>query len=156
MTDQTLYEYLNFPAKLLDTEADSIASQIQTYAQTTSYHLVPLTPECAAHFDIDGKTVTSHLKAKIRKARAYKLLYNYIAETNDFSPSTMQSIDWTLHKRGLQHKYTRRNHYCKLVHDILPTNSLASKYLPYRTPHCPRCQLDLEDRDHILRCPQSD
>lgn len=59
-------------------------------------------------------------------------------------------------KVSLAQKQQQRNHYCKLVDDILPTNTHVARYDPYRLSTCPRCHNAQEDRDHILRCPESD
>lgn len=49
----------------------------------------------------------------------------------------------------------RRVHYTKLVHDLLPTQSLRNKYDAGRRV-CPGCPEISEDRDHIiLRCPSA-
>ena len=44
----------------------------------------------------------------------------------------------------------------KLVHNLVPTNSLASKYKDSeRSVLCPLCHLVPETRDHLIRCPHS-
>jgi hypothetical protein len=68
----------------------------------------------------------------------------------------MDFIDWAAHGRSLQRNISMRCHFTKVVHDILPTNSLVSKYSPgIRSAKCPCCPHLCEDRDHVIRCPHS-
>jgi hypothetical protein len=70
-----------------------------------------------------------------------------------WSESTLESIDWLSHGRAINRNTIPQAHCCKLIHDKLPTNSIVSKYDDHRRAHCPQCQHDSEDCDHILRCP---
>ena len=49
----------------------------------------------------------------------------------------------------------RRDHYIKLVQDILPTNHQVHRHDPSRKG-CPVCADRDEDWAHILRCPHHD
>jgi hypothetical protein len=64
----------------------------------------------------------------------------------------MKSIDWNAHGKALHRGNVNRVRLTKLIHDILPTNSLIYKFVDDRTCCCPSCPSDNEDRDHIIRC----
>jgi len=69
----------------------------------------------------------------------------------------MTYIDWNLHRKALNKKITQRVSYCKMIHDILPTNKMNHRYDPSTNiPNCPRCNYKLEDQDHVIRCQFSD
>jgi len=116
------YKILSLPAQL-NVDADALASRIQRYPKTERYWKVPLSPSCTTHLDINQKTITSGYKSKIRRTRSYEPLYSYITDKDKWASNVMETIDWNLHKQGIQNKYTQRQHYCKLVHDLLPTNA---------------------------------
>jgi hypothetical protein len=65
----------------------------------------------------------------------------------------MKSIDWNAHGKALhQGNVNRVRLITKLVHDILPTNSLIYRFIDDWTCCCPSCPSDNEDCDHIIRC----
>lgn len=50
----------------------------------------------------------------------------------------------------------KRVHFVKFVHDILPTNKILNRYDSRESALCPRCNLEVETRDHmILLCDMS-
>lgn len=149
------YAELDLPAQL-NCDADKLAERAHTKLARYNYDLIPLTPECPIHLDIKGKTITSKHQKQIRQGWKYDTLKDYVAERNDWNASTKNSVDWKLHGIALTPKINQKAHYCKLVHDLLPTNHFVSKWSPFRQPHCTRCGFDREDRDHIIRCPESD
>ena len=50
--------------------------------------------------------------------------------------------------------HKRRTHFTKLVYDILPTTAQANRYDNGKRT-CPTCQCEVENRDHVLRCPSA-
>ena len=48
----------------------------------------------------------------------------------------------------------RRIHFTKLVYDILPTTAQANRY-DHGKRTCPMCPCEVENRDHVLRCPSA-
>jgi hypothetical protein len=62
----------------------------------------------------------------------------------------LDMIDWDAHCLALKKQNKRREHYTKLVFDILPTMNQLNKFDNGRR-HCPACQTMQEDNDHILR-----
>jgi len=123
----------------LNVEADALASRIQRQPKSKQYHTVPLNPFCNTHLDIDSRTITAQYKSRIRRKQNYEPLRQYIARKNQWDESIMKTIDWKVHRQALQRKHSQRQHYCKLVHDIVPTNAYVHKMDPYRNPVCPRC-----------------
>lgn len=137
-------------------DADKLAELAHDKPPRHNYEIIPLTPECPIHLDIEGKTITSRFQQHFRRVWKRDALKDYVALKNDWSDSTKQSVDWKLHSASLSPKINQKTHYCKLVHDLLPTSTNLSKWHPFRKPFCKRCGYDREDRDHIIQCPKSD
>ena len=115
----------------LNCDADQLANQAHNITPLHNYSIVPLTEACPVHLDINGKTATSKFQSTIRKEWNYKALQAHIASRNNWTPTTTKSVDWSLHKRALSKKISHKVHYCKLVHDILPTNERLAKWDPF-------------------------
>ena len=153
--DRKPYSTLDLEAQL-NCDADQLAADVHNHKPRKLYNVVPLSRACPVHFDLSNSTVTSKLPNKIRRSWNNSKLKEHIAKTNNWTPQTTKTVDWNLHKRSLSKQIGKKIHYCKLVHDILPTNSFLSKYEPTKLSNCARCQYEHEDRDHIIKCPSSD
>jgi hypothetical protein len=149
------YDDLTLMAQL-NMDADHAAEQfMNAYGASRPY--VPCFPHNRAQLHLPEGTSTYRNKSQIRyAASAPELKAYYIQQINDWSDSTMSHINWTAHGRAINHRIIPRSHCCKLIHDILSTNSIVSQYDDHRTAYCPQCQSIDEDWDHILRCPHSD
>jgi hypothetical protein len=64
----------------------------------------------------------------------------------------MKSINWDAHALALGRGMHNRVNLTKLVHDLMPTNHMVSRFDPDRRDHCPSCSNPGEDRDHVIRC----
>ena len=64
----------------------------------------------------------------------------------------MESINWDAHALALGRGMHNRVSLTKLVHDLMPTNHMVSRFDPDRQDHCPSCSTPGEDRDHVIRC----
>ena len=146
------YEELCVMAQL-NVDADRKAAQFQ--AEHGEYRgNVPLTNRGRAHLLGTQGTITSKYAKKIRYMAAESPLRLYLLQKHEWSPAIYNSINWDAHGSALQKVNQRRIHYTKLVHDILPTTHLANRYdKGNRT--CPQCPSEIEDRDHVLRCPSA-
>jgi len=81
----------------------------------------------------------------------------YIQKRNNWTDDTMKYIDWNLHRKAFNKKINQRVSYCKMIHDILPTNKMNHRYDPSTNiPNCPRCNYKLEYQDHVIRYQYSD
>ena len=123
--DKKPYEELDLPAQL-NCDVDALAELAHSEEKRHNYDIVPLTPECPVHIDVDGKTITTKHQAKIRARWNNDELKTYIATRNKWTQQITSSVDWNLHKKALSGKINKKTHYCKLVHDILPTNHYLS------------------------------
>ena len=151
--DKLPYERLPLLARL-NVEADALASQFQNHhGQDRPIALLTSRARVQIHL-IDG-TVTSSLAATLRHAYSGPPLLEYVRTRNKWSEATIASINWQAHGSALRKQISRRRHYVKLVHDLLPTHSQANR-MDKGKRTCPSCASLHEDRDHILRCPSAE
>jgi hypothetical protein len=68
----------------------------------------------------------------------------------DWPDGTLEQIDWEVHRQTLQTQATRRTHFVKLCHDILPTGNVACRYGQGLPSHCALCTTPDEDFAHVL------
>jgi len=149
--DRTIaYNNLSLSAQL-NVEADLYASQYQDQ-HGAAYPLVLMFPHTKAQLNLSQGTVTSRVQQSIRRQASEPTLFAHVQKRNKWSEYTMNSIDWEAHRIAIS-RMPNRVHTIKLVHDILPTNHMVSKYQVGRSDRCPCCSVEREDRDHILRCP---
>jgi hypothetical protein len=71
----------------------------------------------------------------------------------DWPDGVLDTIDWESHRQALQSQSTRRTHFVKLCHELLPTGSLVHRYSPIYPDYCSLCKTPNEDFCHVLRCP---
>ena len=151
--DTTPYSQLPLLARL-NADADAQAGQFQDL-HGNDRPVVLITPQTRALLHLIEGTVTSSYAATIRHAYCGPPLLEYIRIKNKWSEATVESINWTAHGSALRKQISRRRHYVKLVHDVLPTHSQQNR-LDKGQRTCPCCPSTNEDRDHIMRCPSSD
>ena len=103
---------------------------------------------------MNNTTVISKYTTNICELIATPKLKEYILEQNQWDDSTMSDIDWTAHSSAINYNSRHKTQITKLVHDLVPRNSLISKFkYKGRSTLCPLCKLLPETRDHIIRCP---
>ena len=148
--DQTPYAHLPLLARL-NVDADAMAGRFQDlHGQDRPLALI--TPRTGVQLHLLEGTVTSSHAATLRHAYCGPPLLEYLRIKNKWSEATVSSINWQAHGSALGKQITRRIHFVKLVHDILPTHCQQNRMdKGHRT--CPCCHSLHEDRVHILRCP---
>lgn len=144
------YEDLPLLARL-NVDADRFAGEFQDSYGAERPQVLRL-PHNGVQLFLGGDTITYQEKSAIQFAETGPPLCEYIKETNKWSDKVMRSIDWDAHGTALHRGNSKRVHLTKLVHDLLPTNSYAYRFVEDRTSCCPTCTHDNEDRDHIIRC----
>jgi hypothetical protein len=70
----------------------------------------------------------------------------------DWPDGTLKTIDWEVHRQALQTQPTRRTHFVKLCHNLLPTGTVLCTYGQGLPLCCTQCQAPNEDFEHVLRC----
>jgi hypothetical protein len=114
---------------------------------------IPLSPTRPVALDIDGKTIHRGFKQAIRDAIHAPHLLEAMQVRYDWPDGTLEVIDWEAHRQALQTQPTRRTHFVKLCHNILPTGSIVCNYGQGLPSYCTLCKSPDEDFVHILRCP---
>jgi hypothetical protein len=147
------YDELSLPAQL-NVDADALAREYQTlYGQARPKVL--LFPHAGAHIHTAKGTCTAHIPKMLRCAEHEEPLASYIRQRNCWDLVIFNSIDWDAHGHAIKKNNRQRIHITKLVHDILPTNKVVYRRDP-TAQLCIECQTrQVEDRDHVLRCPHS-
>ena len=136
----------------LNVDADRKAAQFQE--EHGAYRgIAPLTPGGRVHLLGPKGTIASDYAKKLRYMAAEAPLRLYMLQKYEWCPDIYNSVNWEAHGVALQKLNSRRIHYTKMVHDILPTTHLANKFDQGKRK-CPQCQNEVETtRDHVLRCP---
>ncbi|KAI2503536.1 hypothetical protein MHU86_10918 [Fragilaria crotonensis] len=146
------YQRLSLLAQL-NVDADDLANTFQReYGAIRPLAL--LTEEAGVHLITPKGTVTTKYKTAIRHQATYGPLLAHLQARNGWNASTTERINWKAHAACLHKRIKRRDHYIKLVQEILPTNHRQHRRDPSRRG-CPVCPCGDEDWDHILRCAHS-
>jgi hypothetical protein len=119
---KTTYEDLSLLAKL-NVDADQYSGEFHDQYGAERPR-VPRLLNNGVQLYLSGETITYKEKASIQYADTAPALKAYIQELCQWSDSTMKSIDWNAHGKALHRGNVNRVRLTKLVHDILPTNSL--------------------------------
>jgi hypothetical protein len=57
----------------------------------------------------------------------------------DWPDRTLETVDWEAHRQALQTQSTRRTHFVKMCHDILPIGNVVCTYGQDLPLHCALC-----------------
>ena len=109
-----------------------------------------------AQFHVNGSTISGKVGKVIRREMCQVPLLQRIQQRYQWSDRTMESIDFKLHASALKSLPHRAVQLTKLCHEIMPTNKMMHRYDPCTSDKCPRCNSEVEDLDHFLRCPHPD
>jgi len=145
------YKDLSLLAQL-NVDADKYAGEFQDLYGAERPEVL-MFPHNGVHLNLFGGTVTYNIKSSIRRAETEEPLYDHIQRRNKFSDQDMSNIDWEAHRTAIGRRLGARVTTIKLIHELLPTNSVVSRYQADRSAKCPCCAWMSEDRDHIIRCP---
>lgn len=149
--DDTSVEELSLLAQL-NVEADKHAGDYR--ALHGSYRpVIPLSPTLPVALDIGGRTIHRGFKQAIRDSIHGTHLLEDMQLRYDWADGVIDTIDWDVHRQATAAHSTRRTHYVKLCHDILPTGKVVCRYGQGLPDYCPLCQSPDEDFHHILCCP---
>ncbi|KAI2507325.1 hypothetical protein MHU86_7161 [Fragilaria crotonensis] len=113
--------------------------------------IVLLSPLAKAHLILPDGTVTGKYSTVLLHETSAKPLLEYIRCKNEWSPSTLQYINWDAHTTALNRTHVSHTHMVKLLHRLIPTFAQANKF-DGGTRRCVLCGSLGEDQFHILRC----
>jgi hypothetical protein len=132
-------------------DADAAATEFQDTFGSSRWQ-VPRIEGNLAQLSVSNKTVTHHYVKVLRHAYCHPRLGKYIGTRNQWSPTTLSTVDWPALGAACNQNHFQRPFIVKLTHDILPTRELTSRYDPSTPTACPFCLSTLEHRDHLLQC----
>ena len=138
----------------LNVEADRHAGE---YRDLHGRHrpIIPLSPTLPVALDIDGQTIHRAHKQAIREAASAFHLLQEMQLRYNWPDGTLEVIDWEVHRQATQAQHSRRTHYVKLCHEMLPTGVLVGEYGQDLPNYCALCKAPDENHHHVLLCPHS-
>jgi exonuclease III len=137
----------------LNVDADAKAGQFQDEHGSYRSHAFLMHHTRAQLLGPQG-TITSHFANRIRYLASAPPLRAYLLQKYQWSPENYKSVHWDAHGSALTKMNKRCIHFTKLVYDILPTTAQANRY-DHGKRTCPQCPCEVENRDHVLRCPSA-
>jgi hypothetical protein len=145
------HQLLPLPAQL-NCEADDEAGQFQLYENDTR-PTAPLLPNTHAQLIIDGETVNSYYKTRIREAATLPHYFAYLENKFEWTTHTRTSVDWSTYKQIIRKFKPQHITLVKHLHAIAPTGHIAHRHNHHYPSSCPVCDDPDETNDHVLRCP---
>ena len=147
---KTSYDRLSLLAQL-NVDADHLAGE---YQQTHGCEKPPvlMSPNVRAHFVQEDVNITSNIATHIRHQSSCASLMEYIKRQQNWSETTLRSVNWEAHGKSMRNELPHRIHLVKLVHNILPINANIHRRHITKS-QCLSCQNGIEDWTHVLRCP---
>jgi hypothetical protein len=142
---------LSHPA-LMNCEADDEATIFQDLHRTARPS-VPMFPTTHAQLIIQGDTINSYYKTRIREAVFLPPYFQYLEKKFDWTTDIRQEVDWSIYKQIIRKYRTQQNTLVKHLHEIAPTGDIAHRNNHHHPHSCPACDSDYETNDHVLRCP---
>jgi len=144
-TDMPVDAYLN-------AEADELATTGLKLLQEKPR--VPMDPETAIQFHLDGRTITRDFKRSVRELLSLPSLQKFYLEKFGWSDTVFGTVDWDIF-RPVYKKYIVKNGI-QWMHKFcirkLPTGERVHKRDHFHDKRCASCWHSLEDDDHIFRC----
>jgi len=83
-----------------------------------------------------------------------KILLNHWATTRRFAPQVTQEIDWESDEKVMNKlPLVKQQWVSKLAAKFLPHGKNMKRWGLRMQSKCPRCSCQVEDKDHIFKCP---
>ena len=146
----TPYRNLKLPAQM-NCDADHEASQYKWPDNRSSLTVTPL-PETPCQLIIQGKSITGHIKRRIREESTIPALKEHLKKKFEWDQSTLDAIDWPLYQEIITKYKSQRTTLVKHLHNISPTGHIANRNNEHLPHNCPACQAPHEDNKHVLTC----
>jgi ribonuclease HI len=130
--------------------ADTLTKQARKLKRKATYTSLPKNP---IDFTINDIIINSKYSLRSKKAYHSINLRAYLQEKHAWSNQIIESIWWKPYHNSISKLSSpEKTIIYKFINDRLPTNARDNKYYPFREKHCFRCQSDIENEDHILKC----
>ncbi|KAI2494417.1 hypothetical protein MHU86_20100 [Fragilaria crotonensis] len=114
--------------------------------------IVLMSPLARAHLLLSDGTVTGKYSSVLLHEASTKPLLKYIRKKNNWSESTLQTINWEAHSTAIQRTSVPHTHLVMYLHRVLPTHAQANKFDGGHRK-CVLCgSLNEDYYIHILRC----
>jgi exonuclease III len=136
----------------LNCEADDQAGQYQTEHGTQPRPIGPFLPTTMAQLLIQGESVSSHYKTRIREAATLPPYFEYLEEKFHWDEVTRKEIDWPVYKQIIRSFPAQHTTLVKHLHKIAPTGEIAHRNNHHYPSECPSCDCEVETNDHVLLC----
>ena len=107
----------------------------------------PFTPATSSQ-----QTITRKVRHTLREIFAVQRTRTHIKLRESWSEATLQMVDWEAHGRAVSNTRETKTFITKLIYDLLPTGKRVYRYKKYYDHHCPSCEAEEEDRDHLWQC----
>jgi hypothetical protein len=143
-------ESLSHPAQL-NCEADDEAGVYQ--ANNAPRTNVPMFPTTHAQLIIQGATVNSYYKSRIREAATLPTYFAYLESKYHWSSATRQEIDWSNYKQTVRLFRDSHTIMVKHVHEIAPSGHISHRNNHHYPQNCPSCDCVDETNAHVIICP---
>lgn len=135
----------------MNCDADHEASEYKWPDNRSSLTVTPL-PETPCQLIIQGKSITGHIKRRIREESTIPALKEYLKKKFEWDQPTLDAIDWPLYQEIITKYKSQRTTLVKHLHDISPTGHIANRNNKHLPHNCPACQAPHEDNKHVLTC----
>jgi hypothetical protein len=122
----------------LNCDADREASRAQ-HDGLQQQNIVPPMPSTPSQVVLQNKTITSHLRHRIRQTVMIPRWARYIKIKFGWSDQVYQQIDWSSYCHIIRKYRDTWTTMVKHLHDICPTGHIAhrnNKHLPHECPTC--------------------
>jgi hypothetical protein len=139
-------------AAQLNCEADDEAGDYQDNFGEERL-IAPMLPNTHAHLVIDGATINSYYKTRIREAATLPPYFKYLENKFDWTTDTRKTIDWGSYKQIIRKFRDRHTTLVKHIHEIAPSGIIAHRNNHHYSLKCPSCEIHDETNNHLLQCP---
>jgi len=105
---------------------------------------------------IEGCWKVKHMAEALQTHLNGKIILSHLAMKEYFSQKVAQTIDWESSDKAMKGlPLAQRQWVAKLATKFLPDGKNMQRWGFRSTAKCPQCECPLEDREHILKCPET-
>jgi len=103
---------------------------------------------------IEGQRVIKHLPKALYRHLNGKIILNHWATKSRFSAKATQAVNWASAEKAMnQLPQSKRQWVSKLAAAYLPDRKNMQRWGFRNQTKCPQCMCQMEDKDHIFKCP---
>lgn len=147
----TAYRNLS-PAAQINCDADALAGDHYRDMVHPALMEGPL-PSNPVQILLEGLSLTSKYKSKIRSACTVPQLKQYLCHRFNWAPVSIDDVAWSTFSQITSGFSQHHTTIVKHVHAIAPTGHIAHRNRDALPAHCPACKCPYEDNNHVILCP---